>query len=58
MKRIIILLMGLCLLTACVNAVGEGPRNGGRGSGAGDGSMQTLSEGIAYMNRGLAWSRI
>ena len=25
-------------------------RNGGRGNGAGGGSMQTLNEGIAYMN--------
>lgn len=51
MKRMIVLLMVLSLLTACVGAMAEeGPRNGGRGNGSGSGSMQTLNEGIAYMN--------
>ena len=50
MKKIIISLMILSMLTACAGAVAEAPRNGGRGNGAGGGSMQTLNEGIAYMN--------
>ena len=50
MKRIIVFFMALSLLTACVSAVAEGPRSGERGNGAEGGSMQTLNEGIAYMN--------
>ena len=50
MKRIIVFFMALSLLTACVSAIAEGPRSGGRGNGAEGGSMQTLNEGIAYMN--------
>ena len=50
MKKIIISLIILSMLTACAGAVAEAPRNGGRGNGAGGGSMQNLNEGIAYMN--------
>ena len=50
MKKVFISLMILSMLTACAGAVAEAPRNGGRGNGAGGGSMQTLNEGIAYMN--------
>ena len=50
MKKIFISLMILSMLTACAGAVAEAPRNGRRGNGAGGGSMQTLNEGIAYMN--------
>jgi hypothetical protein len=50
MKKNIISLMILSMLTACAGAVAESLRNGGRGNGAGGGSMQTLNEGIAYMN--------
>ena len=42
--------MSLTLILASVTAMAEAPRNGGRGNGAGGGSMQTLNEGIAYMN--------
>ena len=50
MKKIILSLMILSMLTACAGAVAEAPRNGGRGNGSGGGSMQTLNEGIAYMS--------
>ena len=50
MKKGILILMSLTLILASVTAMAEAPRNGGRGNGAGGGSMQTLNEGIAYMN--------
>ena len=50
MKKGILILMSLTLILASVTAMAEAPRNGGRGTGAGGGSMQTLNEGIAYMN--------
>ena len=50
MKRMIVLLMVLFLLTACTRAPAETLRNGGRGNGPGGGSMQALQEGIACMN--------
>jgi len=50
MKRMIAILVALLMLTACTGVLAEVPRNGGRGNGSGGGSMQTLDEGIAYMN--------
>ena len=50
MKKGILILMSLTLILASVTAMAEAPRNGRRGTGAGGGSMQTLNEGIAYMN--------
>lgn len=50
MKRMIAILMALLMLTACTGVLAEAPRNGGRGNGSCGGSMQTLDEGIAYMN--------
>ena len=51
MKKSLIILMALMLTLSSVSALAEAPRNGGsRGNGAGNGSMQTLNEGIAYMN--------
>ena len=50
MKKIILSILVLSMLTACAGAAAEAPRHGGRGNGAGGGSMQTLNEGIACMN--------
>ena len=50
MKRMISILVALLMLTACTGTLAEVPRNGGRGNGSGGASMQTLDEGIAYMN--------
>ena len=50
MKKGILILMALTLSLASVTAMAEAPRSGGRGTGARGGSMQTLNEGIAYMN--------
>ena len=50
MKRMIAILVALLMLTACTGTLAEVPRNGGRGNGSGGASMQTLDEGIAYMN--------
>ena len=51
MKKAFVILMALMLVLTSVTAMAEAPRNGGgRGNGSGTGSMQTLNEGIAYMN--------
>ena len=50
MKKGILILMSLTLILASVTAMAEAPRNGGRGTGAGGGSMRALNEAIAYMN--------
>ncbi len=50
MKKGILILIVLMLILAFAAAMAEVPRNGGCGNGAGGGSMQTLNEGIAYMN--------